>query len=392
MQHPYNRYKSAMFPAFWTAIITNIYISFVFLYIGAYSAIICPVSAVFIFLICFSLLISDKINAKNSFLIASYAVAIEVSINTYFIGWDAGFFYFIFLLPAVFLLNSDWKIWITIVFNVTIITLLLLLWYIFHNGLSLYPIDSNTQSIIYGMNATSTVLIIIIVMISFSRTIIKKDETLVMVNKALEKQNKEIFSQHQYQQILLKEIHHRVKNNLQIISSLLSLQINAIDDKEVSQALDESKRRIEAIALIHQNLYQGNKIDRVDFKSYLMKIMRSQQEVNPTIKCEVISNEVDFKLDIAVPLGLIISEMIVNSVKHAFKDIENPELKLELTKNNQNIKLIFQDNGIGLPMNFSLEQPVSLGTEIIQALTEQIEAEIHYENDNGAKFTILFQE
>lgn len=381
-----------MFPAFWTAIITNIYISFVFLYIGAYSAIICPVSAVFIFLICFSLLISDKINAKNSFLIASYAVAIEVSINTYFIGWDAGFFYFIFLLPAVFLLNSDWKIWITIVFNVTIITLLLLLWYIFHNGLSLYPIDSNTQSIIYGMNATSTVLIIIIVMISFSRTIIKKDETLVMVNKALEKQNKEIFSQHQYQQILLKEIHHRVKNNLQIISSLLSLQINAIDDKEVSQALDESKRRIEAIALIHQNLYQGNKIDRVDFKSYLMKIMRSQQEVNPTIKCEVISNEVDFKLDIAVPLGLIISEMIVNSVKHAFKDIENPELKLELTKNNQNIKLIFQDNGIGLPMNFSLEQPVSLGTEIIQALTEQIEAEIHYENDNGAKFTILFQE
>lgn len=388
----HDRYKLAMIPSFWMGIITNIYISCIFLYIGAYGAIICPVVALIVFAICFLLLLSDKIKAKHSFLIAAYVTAIEVCINTYFIGWDTGFFYFLFLLPTVFLLNTDWKIWVTLAFNGSIIILLVLLWYIFHDGYSLFRIDPNTMTIINLMNITSTVFIIIVVMIYFSRTINKKDEALVIVNEALEKQNKEIFSQHQYQQILLKEIHHRVKNNLQIISSLLSLQSNAIENKDVSQVLDESRRRIEAIALIHEKLYQGDKIDRVDFKSYLMEIMLSQQKVNPNLQCEVISKEVAFKLDIAVPLGLIISEMIVNSVKHAFKGIENPELKVELKKDNQTIELIVQDNGIGLPENFSLEQPVSLGSEIIQALTDQIEAEIKYENDNGAKFTIVFQE
>ena len=387
-----NRYKSAMIPALLTGMITNLYISGIFIYIREFIAIIPSITGLFIFLSCFWLLKSDKINAKSSFLIGGYVVAIEVSIHTYFIGWNSGCFYFLFLLPTVFLLNTNWKIWITIVFNGSIITLLVLLWYIFQDGRSLYFIESNTETIINLINLTSTGLIIIVIMIYFSRTINKKDEALVVVNEALEKQNKEIFSQHQYQQILLKEIHHRVKNNLQIISSLLSLQSNAIEDKDVSQVLDESRRRIEAIALIHQKLYQENKIDRVDFKSYLMEIMHSQQQVNSNLKCEVTANEVSFKLDIAVPLGLIISEMIVNSVKHAFKEIEHPELKVHLIRNNQTVELIVQDNGIGLPENFSLEQPVSLGSEIIQALTDQIEAEIKYENDNGAKFTIKFQD
>jgi two-component sensor histidine kinase len=388
----HDRYKSAMIPALLTGMITNLYISGIFIYIGEFIAIIPSIAGLFVFLICFWLLKADKINAKNSFLLGGYVVAIEVSIHTYLIGWDSGCFYFLFLLPTVFLLNTNWKIWITIVFNGSIITLFVLLWYIFQDSDPLYPIDSNTEIFISLINLTGTGLIIIVIMIYFSRTINKKDEALVIVNEALEKQNKEIFSQHQYQQILLKEIHHRVKNNLQIISSLLSLQSNAIDNKDVSQVLDESRRRIEAIALIHEKLYQGDKIDRVDFKSYLMEIMRSQQKINSNLKCEVTSSEVAFKLDIAVPLGLIISEMIVNSVKHAFKGIENPELKVELNNNNQTIELIVQDNGIGLPENFSLEQPVSLGTEIIQALTDQIEAEIKYENDNGAKFTIVFQE
>ena len=388
----HDRYKSAMIPSLLTGIMTNIYISIIFIYIEEYMAIISPVAGLFVFVICFFLLKSDKIQAKDAFLIGSYAVAIEVFIHTYLIGWDTGCFYFLFLLPTVFLLKTNWKIWTTIVFNGSIITLFVLLWYLFQGEDSLYTIDSNTAVIINFINITSTGLIIIVVMIYYSTTINKKDEALVMANHALEKQNKEIFSQHQYQQILLKEIHHRVKNNLQIITSLLSLQSNAIENKDVSQVLDESRRRIEAIALIHEKLYQGDKIDRVDFKSYLMEIMRSQQKVNPNLKCEVTSNEVAFKLDIAIPLGLIISEMIVNSVKHAFKGIENPQLKVQVTKNNQTIEIIFQDNGIGLPENFSLEQPVSLGTEIIQALTDQIEGEIKYENDNGAKFTIVFQE
>ncbi len=115
--------------------ITNLYISGIFIYIGEFIAIIPSIAGLFVFLICFWLLKSDKINAKRSFLIGGYVVAIEVSIHTYLIGWDSGCFYFLFLLPTVFLLKTNWKIWTTIVFNGSIITLFVLLWYLFQGGI-----------------------------------------------------------------------------------------------------------------------------------------------------------------------------------------------------------------------------------------------------------------
>ena len=179
---------------------------------------------------------------------------------------------------------------------------------------------------------------------------------------------------------------------MQIISSLISLQTNKVEDTEVLAVLNESRRRIEAIALIHQKLYQDNRVNRVDFKSYLEEIMQTQERMTPHVKCNLQASEIILKLDTAVPLGLIISEMIVNSIKHAFGNTDDPELQLIVTSEGDNIELIVQDNGIGLPEGFDLKESSSLGSEIILALADQINAEIEYSNDKGARFEIHFRE
>jgi len=229
-------------------------------------------------------------------------------------------------------------------------------------------------------------------MIYFSRTINKKDEALIKANVELERQNIEIIDQHKHLQILLKEIHHRVKNNLQIVSSLMSLQAGNENDERLSLFLNESKRRVEAIALIHEKLYKGDKVNRVDFNSYLEDLMNSQKVMNPRVQCSLKSKDVTLNLDTAVPLGLIISELFANSIKHAFHNIEDPKLSVELLDSGEGFELVVQDNGIGLPKDFNPTTLSSLGFEIINALTSQINGRIEYSNENGAKFHIYFQE
>lgn len=381
-----------MIPALIMGVLTNLYIASVLIFVGAYEALFSPAIGTVVFLVCFFLMNTDKISAQLTFLIVAYCVAFEVAIHTYFLGWDSGFIYFMFLLPIVFLLNTQWEKWMIIFFNSSIVLITFIIFYLYHDEEAAHLISAEAESFINLFNVTGTGLIVVVIMLYFSQSISKKDESLMEANIELERQNVEISAQHEHQKILLKEIHHRVKNNLQIISSLMSLQRRAVADKEVVEVLNDSRRRVEAIALIHQKLYQDNRVNRVDFKSYLEEIMESQQEVTPHIKCNVEAVELILNLDTAVPLGLIISEMIVNSIKHAFGNVEDPELNVILSRDGDDYELILKDNGIGFPLDFDLAKPQSLGTEIIIALTDQIKAKIEHSNDNGAQFKISFRE
>lgn len=208
----------------------------------------------------------------------------------------------------------------------------------------------------------------------------------------LEASNRKIAKQHDQQKILLQEIHHRVKNNLQIISSLLSLQSQKIDDENVVGVLNESRSRVEAIALIHMKLYQDELGNAVDFKSYLEDFIVKQRILNPRINFALNAEGLILHLDIAVPLGLIVSELITNSVKHAFHGVETPQLTLELVQLGATFELWVRDNGIGLPEGFNFDSgDLGLGSDIITALTEQIDATMGYYNINGASFKIVFQ-
>ena len=374
-------------------ILTNIYIAVVIWLVGAGSVILSPVIGTILFIAFFVLLKRDILDSKTVYFGISAIVIAEITIHTHFLGWDCGFYYYAFLIPMVFLLNSSWKILTTVLFNSSILVYVIVLRYFYEGVPGICEVPESGLSAVKFINLGGTAFIVVVIMTYFSRTLNRKDEELIQANAALEIQNKEITAQHEHKQILLKEIHHRVKNNLQIISSLISLQLRTVDDEQIVTVLDESRRRVEAIALIHQKLYQDENITRVNFKFYLRDILRSQQEMNPEVQCVLESEDVVLSLDIAVPLGLVVSELISNAFKHAFTGVEHPKLSINLLdEGNDHYILSVQDNGIGLPCDFDLKSDKSLGTEIIDALTSQINAQVEFFNEKGAVFRIFFND
>lgn len=386
------RFRNALTPSLLCGIGTNAYIMIALIVCGVTQAIWSPILGTIPFIIGLLYLRKGGELVKPIFLISVLTVCVEIIIHTYLLGWSSGFFYFFILLPAIFLLNNSWKLWMTILFNTSIISILSLTFYFFNGTPGYVSISPDYSKIIYFINASGTGIIVIFILLYFNRTVINKDRELIKSNAELEERNAEIQQQHEYSKMLLQEIHHRVKNNLQIISSLMSLQSRSVENKEANNVLNESRRRIEAIALIHQKLYQDNKGNLVDFKSYLEEILASQKILTPNLDCQLRSDAITISLDTAVPLGLIVSEIITNSVKHAFSSVEKPVLKIELNKIHADFQLVVSDNGIGLPEDFKIESSSSLGSEIIVALVTQINAEINCNNNPGAEYTIHFQD
>ena len=290
----------------------------------------------------------------------------------------------------MFILDSSWIWSTTITFLTSILIAAVALAWLSIGKEGLYVIGELWTDIVYASNLLVVAVVVIVVMFFFSRTLNSQDEALRQANSDLADQNKEISEQHQKLQVLVKEIHHRVKNNLQIISSLMSLQKSTVDDERLIQVLNESKMRVEAIALIHQKLYQDDKVNYVDFHSYLEELLEMQKRLGNQVDCELQASSAILNLDVAVPLGLVLSELITNAMKHGLKDKENPKLKVLLEEDHGHYHLRVKDNGVGLPDDFTLDNPTSFGSEIIVALTNQIDAEITYKNEEGACFDINF--
>lgn len=196
-------------------------------------------------------------------------------------------------------------------------------------------------------------------------------------------------------EILLKEIHHRVKNNLQTISSLLSLQSYNIADQGVKDAVKESQDRVKSMALIHQMLYQQEKLSMIDFGQYLHQLAdsiasgygRPEGKIICTVNCE----SVEFDIDTAIPLGLIANELIVNAFKYAFKPSETGELNISLTRvGNHRFAFSVRDNGRGMPENFRIDRTETLGLRLVSLLSRQLRGVISCINNNGTEFRITF--
>lgn len=200
--------------------------------------------------------------------------------------------------------------------------------------------------------------------------------------------------------LLLKEIHHRVKNNLQIISSLLFLQSNSIEDPTTIEFFDESRNRIRAMSLVHENLYKNEDLRRIDFTNYtrlLINNITGSYSYADDIAINTKFDDVFFPIDVAIPLGLILNELLTNTIKHAFthngitSKIKEKKINVTLIRGDK-IVIEVQDNGKGLPEDFNLELQDSLGMKIVSNLVKQIDAELKYENNNGAKFTLVVPE
>jgi PAS domain S-box-containing protein len=202
--------------------------------------------------------------------------------------------------------------------------------------------------------------------------------------------------------IRIKEIHHRIKNNLQVISSLLNLQAERFRNKEVLEAFRESQDRITSMSLIHEELYKGEKNDTLNFSVYLQKLAEnlfqtySFKSKNVRLFMDLEENTL-FDIDVSVPLGIIVNELVSNSLKHAFTEEKEGEIRIKLCreeKDNETSKspfsLIISDNGKGIPENIELERLESLGLQLVSALVDQLDGKIELKRKHGTEFRITF--
>jgi two-component sensor histidine kinase len=194
--------------------------------------------------------------------------------------------------------------------------------------------------------------------------------------------------------MLMKEIHHRVKNNLQVISGLLELQSNAVNDEAAKGALTEGRNRVRSISLIHQNLYQLENLGSIELKRFANDLCRQMESVYK--KQNQVTMHIDvpvlyLDIDSAVPLGLIMNELLTNSFKYAFDDSIAGEIniKIDIIAEGK-YKLVYTDNGPGLPADFDLSRATTLGLQLIYDLSRQIGGKVKYEHNHGATFIINF--
>lgn len=195
-------------------------------------------------------------------------------------------------------------------------------------------------------------------------------------------------------EVLLKEIHHRVKNNLQIVSSLLSLQARNINDPVMLDLLAQSRARILSMALVHEDLYQSDNLAQVDFARYLKRLvdrMASTVSGATAVTFHMDLEPVPLTIDKAIPLGLLTNEMLTNAIKHAFTADEAGQVHVRLwQEDGETLQLRVQDSGKGLPPDFSPQTTVSLGMQLIVSLADQLDGTLSTGNDPGAVFTVRF--
>lgn len=195
--------------------------------------------------------------------------------------------------------------------------------------------------------------------------------------------------------ILLKEVHHRVKNNMQIISSILRMQERLINEPSLIAILNESQSRIRSMALIHEHLYQSENLANIQFESYVKSLatnlLRTYAGKQGQVSFRFNIADAQFPLDIGIPCGLILNELISNAFKHAFDDVEQGVIAITLEReNNDNFTLTVSDNGQGITDTEMLKNSGSLGMKIVHKLVSQIEGEIAYDFSEGTKFIIKF--
>lgn len=321
----------------------------------------------------FLLLFIDRL-PKYLFKLLGFIITVplgwSVSIISYLtVGWEGitvtGYIFLILASAVVFdftLRNYTISLFLILSFHFTI--------------LSFYP-DPETEDIlshIFLLGLSS----ILGLTINYLVNIIKKNETKALQERAL----------------LLKEIHHRVKNNLQVVSSLLDLQSGTIPDEKTKTMVKESQSRVKSMALIHQLLYETDTFTTIDFSIYLRQLMDSLSSAfakpGKNIEYSLDTDKIFLDIDTAVALGLITNELATNAYKYAFSNRSEGNISIHFKNTPDHfISLTIQDNGKGFPESFNLENTQTLGLKLVKLLARQIRADLKYKVNHGTEFKLI---
>jgi two-component sensor histidine kinase len=196
-------------------------------------------------------------------------------------------------------------------------------------------------------------------------------------------------------EVLLKEIHHRVKNNLQVISSLLSLQARYLPDPAARAIFSQSQNRVQSIALVHERLYESADLSHVDFAKYVVvlldNIFDTYGATNRGISKIIDVGDANLTVDVAIPCGLIVNEVVTNALKHAFPDGRKGTVRVTLTERPGDMELTIEDDGIGIPADIDPRNTVSLGLDLVTTFADQLNAEVDIARVDGTSFRFRFR-
>jgi two-component sensor histidine kinase len=227
----------------------------------------------------------------------------------------------------------------------------------------------------------------------------RKTRALATMNRAMEVEIEERLKQlkaslHE-KDILLKEVHHRVKNNLQVISSLIDLQAERLTDPAMRTLFRDTRDRVRSMALVHEKLYQSADLAHTELGAYIRNVMKelflAHGEVSSKVTLQLKLEPVFLPVDMAIPCGLILNELATNSLKHAFVGREHGTIEIQLTSVNESVRLRFRDDGWGLPSGLNLDAADSLGLRLIRMLSKQLRGEVKTHSGEGTTFELHFQ-
>lgn len=236
-----------------------------------------------------------------------------------------------------------------------------------------------------------TLGIVLSIILTFLYFIYQGSKRLKKANATLKTQ-KEIISHKEHEKaILLKELNHRVKNNLQMISSLLSLQSEELEGHPAQEAIVSGQHRVEALSLVHKKLYQQGIETKIEIKEYIEELVLGliysyQMDINPKFNIKPIS----ISIDKAIPISLIINELVTNSLKYAFNESREPQLEINVGQNENGISIAIIDNGRGFEKN-ALEKSNSFGIKLVKSLVQQLKGDIELANNMGTHWTLSFK-
>ena len=219
----------------------------------------------------------------------------------------------------------------------------------------------------------------------------KSSALLAVLNANLESKNYLLDCKNAENELLLREIHHRVKNNLEVVSSLLALQSAQIDDPNTKYAMAESQNRVNSIGIVHQKLYQGTNLGAVEMKDYFLNLSESILEsfgAEQRIDLKLAMENLDLDIDMAVPLGLIVNELLTNCIKYAFPKTDKGTITIKLHKQDNILRLEFADNGIG---KSGFVHGTGFGGQLVSLLTQQLNGTMTEENQNGTSLVFDFK-
>lgn len=195
-------------------------------------------------------------------------------------------------------------------------------------------------------------------------------------------------------EVLLKEIHHRVKNNLQIISSMLSIQSHYFGDPQVKEVFRECQNRIKSMALIHETLYMSKNLANIEFSGYIKNLVQrlslSYRETATKIAVNISIPKVTLHIDTAIACGLIVNELVTNSFKHGFPGERSGQIWVSLLEEDARFALTVRDNGVGFPKDIDLAKSNSMGLQLVTTLSHQLDADLDLDKVNGTSITLTF--